>query len=147
MKWKCHFDDSRECKNEIYYRLCEFQPDADEKKNGEKPPAAIDWRTEYGMTVPCCPSCGEMAYSTERCVFCGQRLIDTREKAARKPMFEGVMEREVCIQCPERGGNLEDMSELLSHMDGVRIWYELSLRVRACMESVLRTLGKDIDWK
>ena len=120
MTWKCHFDDSRECENELYCGLCEFQPDDDEKKNGKNPPAVIDWRTEYGMTVPYCPSCGEMAYSTERCVFCGQRLIDTRDKSARKPRFEGVMEREEGIYCPECGGNLENTSKLVSHMDGIR---------------------------
>lgn len=118
MKWKCHFDDSRECENELFCGLCEFQPDDDEKKNGKNPPAVIDWRTEYGMTVPYCPSCGEMAYSTDRCVFCGQRLIDTRDKSARKPMFEGVMEREEGIYCPECGGNLENTSKLVYHMDG-----------------------------
>ena len=120
MTWKCHYDDSRECENELYCGLCEFWPGDDDKKNGKKPPAAIDWRREYGMTVPYCPSCGEMAYSTDRCVFCGQRLIDTREKAARNPMFEGVMEREEGIYCPECGGNLEDTSKLVSHMDGLR---------------------------
>ena len=118
MKLKCHFDDSRECRNERLCGLCEFQPDDDEKKNGKNPPAVIDWRTEYGMTVPYCPSCVEMAYSTERCVFCGQRLIDTRDKSARKPMFEGVMEREEGIYCPECGGNLENTSKLVYHMDG-----------------------------
>ena len=119
MIWKCHFDAGRECKNERYCGLCEFQPDDDDKKNGKKPPVAIDWRTEYGMTVPYCPSCGEMAYSTERCVFCGQRLIDKREKAARKPRFDGVMERQEGIFCPACGGNLEHTSKLVSHMDGL----------------------------
>ena len=120
MTWKCYFDDSRECENELFCGLCEFQPDDDEKKNGKNPPVSIDWRTEYGMTVPYCPSCGEMAYSTDRCVFCGQRLIDTSEKAARKQRFEGVIEREEGIYCPECGGNLEDTSKLVSHMDGIR---------------------------
>lgn len=119
IKWTCHFDENRECKNEMYCDLCEHQPAADDKKNGKNPPVAIDWRTEYGVTVPYCPSCGEMAYSTERCMFCGQRLINHREDP-KPSRYEGVIEREEGCYCPECGYNLEDTSKLVAHMDGLK---------------------------
>lgn len=42
-------------------------PPDEEKVNGLKPPLPYSY--------PYCPSCGEPTYSSERCVFCGQRLI------------------------------------------------------------------------
>lgn len=35
----------------------------------------IVWEQDAGTTCPCCPRCHEPAYSTEKCVFCGQRFI------------------------------------------------------------------------
>lgn len=117
--WKCHFDDNLECKNNRYCGTCEFQPDDDDKMNGKNQPSLIEWRTEYGITVPYCPSCGEMSYSADRCVFCGQRLIDNREEKNRKPRFSGVIERQEGLYCPKCGSNVEDTSKLVSHMDGM----------------------------
>ena len=119
IKRMCHFDENRECKKEKYCGDCGFQPADEDKRNGKNPPAVIDWRTEYGVTVPYCPSCGEMAYSAERCFFCGQLLIDNTEAPVRKMRFVGVIERQEGIYCPECGNNLENTSKLYAHIDSL----------------------------
>lgn len=32
----------------------------------------VNWRWEYGVYVPFCPYCDEVAYEKDRCVFCGK---------------------------------------------------------------------------
>lgn len=63
---KCHFKDVI-CNNERMCAMCINNPPDEEKLNGLKPPLPYSY--------PYCPSCGEPTYSSERCVFCGQRLI------------------------------------------------------------------------
>lgn len=63
---KCHFKEMT-CNNERMCGMCINNPPNEEKKNGKKPPLPFD-----GCY---CPSCGEPTYSSEACVFCGQRLI------------------------------------------------------------------------
>ena len=53
--------------------------------NALKEPKYLSWEWGYSLDendederVPICPSCGEMPYSFEQCVFCGQRFIHTR---------------------------------------------------------------------
>lgn len=49
---------------------------------GLRKPLPLKWVTSYNLQTdtcepagePECPHCGEMPYSTERCVFCGQRF-------------------------------------------------------------------------
>lgn len=89
IKWTCHWDKERECKNEMLCGLCEFQPADEDKPNGKLPPKALKWEPSYWNGIePVCPSCGEMPYSYERCVFCGQKLINTREE--REPEYKGA---------------------------------------------------------
>lgn len=35
----------------------------------------VNWYREYGVLAPFCPYCGEPAYDTHRCVFCGEKYI------------------------------------------------------------------------
>ena len=45
----------------------------------EKPPIKLPIvNYDYG-TIPMCPVCGEMPYSTEQCHWCGQRFIQDEE--------------------------------------------------------------------
>lgn len=54
---------------------------------GLRKPIALKWKDSFcGMTdmiipfgEPVCPRCGEMPYSLDQCVFCGQRFIDEAE--------------------------------------------------------------------
>lgn len=70
-------------------------------------PVRLAWVDELdGVTdsiirnaIPECPHCGEMPYSTKRCVFCGQRFIqDDRTAEFNKPP------ETVRLNCPSCGG-------------------------------------------
>lgn len=77
----CHWNKARKCDNGLMCCGCQYQPPDDEKPNGRKPLVKLRWVPQFnGMTdgfqpAPECPACGEMPYSTERCVFCGQRFL------------------------------------------------------------------------
>lgn len=77
----CHWNKATECDGNLFCRACNRQPPDDEKPNGKKPPVKLHWVPSFnGMTdsfqpAPECPACGEMPYSTERCIFCGQKFI------------------------------------------------------------------------
>lgn len=96
---KCHWHDFP-CDSDLYCDLCKHQPTVEDKKNGKAPAVHICWMRDYdGGTFPECPSCGEMPYSLERCVFCGQRFLpDAIVEEWSKPP-EAVYE-----DCPACGG-------------------------------------------
>lgn len=79
--YPCHWDKATECDHGLFCNACPRQPPDDEKPNGKKPPVKLHWVPSFnGMTdsfqpAPECPACGEMPYSTERCIFCGQKFI------------------------------------------------------------------------
>lgn len=70
-------------------------------------PAYLIWADEYdGMTdriisnaVPKCPHCGEMAYNTKRCMFCGQRFVQDEHTVEWNKPPEVVK-----MPCPHCGG-------------------------------------------
>lgn len=33
----------------------------------------VQWYREFGVLAPFCPYCGEPAYDTHRCAFCGRK--------------------------------------------------------------------------
>ncbi len=72
---------------------------------GLRKPVPLEWEDSFdGMRdkiipngEPICPHCGEMPYSTEQCVFCGQRFIkDKQTEEFEKP---SEIERTNCIMC------------------------------------------------
>ena len=96
----CHWDKGLVCKKEFYCDTCEHQPAADDKENGKAEPVHIRWAEDYWSgRYPECPSCGNMLYSLERCVFCGQRFLpDALTEEWSKPP------EEVRMDCPSCGG-------------------------------------------
>lgn len=96
----CHWDKGLVCKKEFYCDTCEHQPAADDKENGKAEPVHIRWAEDYWSgRYPECPSCGNMPYSLERCVFCGQRFLpDALTEEWSKPP------EEVRMDCPSCGG-------------------------------------------
>ena len=64
------------------------------------PKVHIRWAEDYWSgRYPECPSCGNMPYSLERCVFCGQRFLpDALTEEWSKPP------EEVRMDCPSCGG-------------------------------------------
>ena len=70
-------------------------------------PMRLIWRDTYDgaadriihNAVPECPRCGEMPYSTKRCVFCGQRFIQDETIAEYNKPPEKVVRN-----CPMCGG-------------------------------------------
>ena len=82
----CHWDKGLVCKKEFYCDTCEHQPAADDKENGKAEPVHIRWAEDYWSgRYPECPSCGNMPYSLERCVFCGQRFLPEPEIHKAEP--------------------------------------------------------------
>lgn len=78
---RCHWDAARKCDHNLCCNACPHQPADDDKPNGKKPPVRLCWVPSFnGMNdsyyaAPQCPACGEMPYSTERCIFCGQKFL------------------------------------------------------------------------
>lgn len=68
-------------------------------------PVRLMWSAAYDATTdkiirnadPKCPRCGEMPYSTKRCVFCGQRFIQDEAVAEyNKPLEKVVLDCPFC---------------------------------------------------
>lgn len=99
----CTWDINVHCENGNSCDECEHQPKDDDKINGLKEPVKIEWQKSYDDGIyPKCPSCGEMPYSYERCVFCGQKFIQDDPKLqeyAEEPPQE-------TIQCMICGGTV-----------------------------------------
>ena len=72
----------------------------DDKENGKAEAVQLRWTDDYdGGRVPECPSCGQMPYSLERCIFCGQKFLpDALTEELSKPP------EEVRMDCPSCGG-------------------------------------------
>ncbi len=99
---KCNWNKDIICKGRHLCQLCEHQPPDDEKPNGKNPPVKISWEASCGGTWPQCPSCGEMPYSMERCVFCGQKFIQ-EDEALKKYSEPEPVERMDCFICGGKG--------------------------------------------
>lgn len=97
IKLKCHWHDI-ECPNQQRCGGCDHQPADEDKKNGGNEPVQIGWEREYdGGLYPHCPACGEMPYSLDRCIFCGQTFIkDERAEEWSKPP---EIEHMDCFMC------------------------------------------------
>jgi len=123
IKFYCNWNKDIECTNGMYCGGCEHQPADDDKKNGKEPPKVLIWQKTYGGVLePVCPSCGEMPYSTERCVFCGQKLINERKPHVEyigatlvEPVGDGFPE----MRCDKCGEIIKDEeTQMVSHVDG-----------------------------
>lgn len=138
----CHWNEDQKCTNGNYCDSCEHQPADDDKPNGKKKPVRINWQNDYGMMMPYCPSCGEMAYGTDRCKFCGQKFIQEEKRPEnRREIIGGTMDEDGIVVC-DNCGNLDSM-ELVSHTDG-RDFYDYTYRCGACgQEITVRTFLND----
>lgn len=96
----CHWNKRLVCKKCFYCDACKHQPAADDKENGKAEPVQLWWTEDYdGGRIPECPSCGQMPYSLERCIFCGQKFLpDALTEELSKPP------EEVRMDCPSCGG-------------------------------------------
>ena len=114
---KCTWNKDLDCPQENpCCESCEHQPAADDKPNGKKPPRLIQWEEDYGGVGPICPACGEMPYSLERCIFCGQKLIkDNRALEWEKPMTVEYMD---CFMCGGKGTVEYTCSRYNGHKSG-----------------------------
>lgn len=116
---KCYWDD-RECLRGQSCDCCEHQPKPEEKRNGKAAPVRLQWEPAcdgHGMGWPVCPSCGEMPYSTIRCLFCGQQFIqDGRVKKYNKPPKEVRLN---CLSCGGVGTMVGYRNKANGHFSGV----------------------------
>ncbi len=114
---KCTWDESFDCPFEgPYCEGCEHRPADDDKPNGKNPPRPIQWERDYGGIAPLCPTCGEMPYSLERCIFCGQKFIkDDRAMEWEKPLEVEHMD---CIMCGGKGTVEYTRSRYNGHKNG-----------------------------
>lgn len=141
MKMTCHWNDKLECTNDFLCDVCEHQPAGADKPNGRKPPVDIRWRNEYGLRMPYCPSCDKMAYSTERCKFCGQSFNHDNDNAPpenKKEITGGSADEDGIIVC-DVCGNYDSM-ELISHSDGAG-FFDYTYRCGGCgSQIIVRTI-------
>lgn len=100
---KCHWKDI-ECKADFFCDICEHQPAPEDKPNGKRETVTLEWEPfidyctgKVTGETPFCPSCGEMPYSTERGVFCGQKFIQDEKVAEYNKPLEPVELR--CMNC------------------------------------------------
>lgn len=116
----CHWDKTRECTNNLLCGVCEFQPADDDKPNGRREPVPVRWENDYGMMMPYCPSCEEMAYSEERCVFCGQKFIPTEKPQENvREIVGGHADEDGFLRCDEC--DCDELSMIL-HEDGANFF-------------------------
>lgn len=111
----CYWNKDQKCTGGSYCDACEHQPPDDEKPNGKKEPVKIRWQNDYGMIMPYCPTCGEMAYGTERCKFCGQPFIHEEAPKNKQEIIGGTMGDDGIIVCKKCGN---DSMKLVAHADG-----------------------------
>ena len=116
---RCHWDDTQECDGEFMCDMCEHQPPPEDKVNGRAEPVRITWETGYmndGLW-PRCPSCGEMPYGLECCIWCGQRFIqdDPVLQEYDKPPEE---ERLDCFMCGGKNTMVGTRAKSNGHFHG-----------------------------
>ena len=116
----CHWHEDVVCSVGRMCDGCEHQPAPQDKQNGKAPPVPLKWESDYmgrGMGFPICPACGDMPYSTERCIFCGQPFIqDERTKAYNEPP---EVERYDCLVCGGKGTVVGGRSKSNDHFHGI----------------------------
>lgn len=84
----------------------QHQDDIEKRRNelwavyAEKPPIKLEFEFDGYGTIPKCPACGEMPYSTEQCYWCGQRYIQDLEVEAYCDPGP-----EIRLDCPSCGGH------------------------------------------
>ena len=99
IKFPCHWDKGLICERGGECFDCNRQPADEDKPNGKNNAVFIGWESSMFGTFPYCPSCGEMPYSTERCIFCGQKFIPDEAIAEyNKPLEKATRD------CPMCGG-------------------------------------------
>ncbi len=97
IKLPCHWNKQVLCTIKQDCNGCKYRPADEDKSNGKNDPVFIGWEITLGAPFPYCPSCGEMPYSTERCVFCGQKFIQDEAIAEyNKPPETVIMDCPVC---------------------------------------------------
>lgn len=114
---KCIWNQNLVCEKGRSCDACEYQPAADKKKNGKNAPVKIKWQEDYSGTYPVCPSCGEMPYSTERCVFCGQKFLQ-KDQAAQEFNQPTSEERMDCFLCGGKNTMVGHRARCNGHFHG-----------------------------
>lgn len=91
---------------EEYARKDEEERQEKIRQNWNKPPLPAFWEKDYLVyqekesgAMPFCPNCGEPLYDTDRCYFCGQKILQDKE-------MENFMAppSEEHLDCPVCGG-------------------------------------------
>ena len=113
----CHWDKDLKCDHDMYCEGCPHQPAPDDKPHGKDEPVKIGWEESYDGVYPQCPTCGEMPYDLERCVFCGQRFIqeDERLQEYMKPPEEVRLD---CLACGGKGTLVGHRAKSNGHFHG-----------------------------
>ena len=91
---------------------------------GLRNPVPLEWKDSFdGMRdkiipngEPVCPHCGEMPYSTEQCVFCGQRFIKDKQMEEFEEPSE--TERTHCIMCGGANSVVGTRAKINGHFHG-----------------------------
>lgn len=117
IEFTCHWDADTICENGFMCDGCRHQPSDEEKANANAALLPIKWADGYdGGVSPQCPACGEMPYSTEQCIFCGQRFVqDEATVEYSKPPEEVRLD---CIMCGGIGSLVGVRARYNGHFHG-----------------------------
>lgn len=53
----------------------------------------VQWYREFGVLAPFCPYCGEPAYDTHRCAFCGRNISGGIRPTHRQSLNTAIIQR------------------------------------------------------
>ncbi len=93
-------------------------------ENIEAEPVEVSQEWEYGMLIPICPKCREVAYNESFCVFCGQRFIvhkQTEEEriAELKKRISGAKWNGRFFACVDCGEDIDKSTDMVGFFDGM----------------------------
>lgn len=113
----CNWNEDIVCASECSCETCQYNLPAEQKKNGQNPPVKIIWDDDYMGKAPKCPACGEFAYFTDRCFFCGQKFKqdDPELIEYKKPPKE---ERMDCFWCGGHNTMVGTRAKINGHFHG-----------------------------
>ncbi len=120
MNFPCYWHEDILCQNGLMCDGCEHQPAPEEKMNGKAVPVPLEWEpdiTGRGMGWPICPACREMPYSTDQCLFCGQRFVE--DDAVREYTDTPEELHYDCFACGGKGTVVGYRAKANGHFHGV----------------------------
>lgn len=90
-----------------------------EQRNWRNPPLKAEWEQDvWGEgSFPTCPVCGEYLYHHERCVFCGQAIVQ-EDSVLQDFLTPSPTERHYCFCCGGEDTVVGSRAKVNGHFHG-----------------------------